>query len=96
MCNLASNLPATGNFKTKIEQNLVNMDSDSQITMVWYNEKIETKIGIYNDTSKIPGYICSYGGDKTKAEKVLEEYFENHNYDINIDDNYVEMVCEAW
>lgn len=78
-----------GILKQKLNKS-VNMDSDSQITMVWYNEKIETKIGIYNDTSKIPGYICSYGGDKTKAEKVLEEYFENHNYDIYIDDNYVE------
>lgn len=78
-----------GILKQKLNKSL-NRDSNSRITMVWYNERLENKIGIYNDTSKIPGYICAYGENKTNAEKALEEYFENYNYNIDIDDNYVE------
>jgi biotin carboxylase len=68
----------------------LNTDSDSQISMVWYNKKLKDKIGIYNDTSKIPGYICAYGENNVSAEKALEGYFESHKHDINIDDNCVE------
>lgn len=69
-----------GNVRKKLTQK--SLSKNKQITNVWYNEECSHKIDRYNDTTKIPGYICAYGNNKEDAERALEQYFLNEECDI--------------
>lgn len=77
-----------GNFKMKLKQK--SLSKINQITNIWYNEKCDTKIDCYTNTSKIPGYICAYGKNKLDAERALEQYFTYKKYDIEPNERYKE------
>ena len=69
-----------GNVRKRLTQKFLS--KNEQITIVWHNEKCSHKIDRYTDTTKIPGYICAYGNNKMDAERALEQYFLNEEYDI--------------
>lgn len=69
-----------GIFRNKLIQQ--PFSKNKQITIVWHNEKCNSKIVRYTDTAKIPGYICAYGYNQMDAEFALKKYFLNQRYDI--------------
>ena len=76
-----------GRLKKKPIASILN---GSTITQVWQNERQIQNITEYNDTSKIPGYICAYGSNKKEVEQTLEKYFINNKYEIDINIELIE------
>lgn len=48
---------------------------DNRITKVWINDKNVTEILPYDNTAKLPGYICAYGNSIKEAELLIKKYF---------------------
>ena len=49
---------------------------DNRITKVWINDKNVDEIIPYDNTAKLPGYICAYGNSIKEAEYTISNYLK--------------------
>jgi len=63
---------------------------DNRITKVWINPKNVNEIVPYDNTAKLPGYICAYGNSIKEAERLIKRYFMRFKIEMIINTTHTE------
>ena len=56
-----------------------------RITKLWHNPRITDRIPRYTDTTKIPGYVCAWGGDRAQTEETIAAWLATAGYRVRPD-----------
>ena len=52
------------------------------ITMLWHNPRLQRAVPRYDDTTKIPGYVCAWGEEPGEAAATIREWFATAGYRV--------------
>ncbi len=55
------------------------------ITMLWHNPRLRKTVPRYDDTTKIPGYVCAWGEERGEAQSTLAKWFATAGYRVEPD-----------
>lgn len=64
-----------------------------RITMLWHNPKLAGVVPRYDDTTKIPGYVCAWGNNFAAAEEMIAAWFAGAGYRVEPDAAYAEWFA---
>lgn len=66
------------------------VDTSTQITKVWFNQKCLPEIFCYTDTAKIPGYVCAHGENPQAVEAALTRFWRVPRYEVEVNHKHLD------
>ena len=89
-------IPPGSQFDEATKKSISKIEKEYQeVTKIWLNPKYNSQKKSYTSTAEIPGYICVYGEDQEKVEKILVDCLSKLNYSHGKLNNWYHKLGEA-